>query len=178
MKWNSLSSIAIWMFLLSGITFVCCKQAQRADSDITELLYIAPILQMIDPSEDPLVNKALEYMNDGSYSESAVLFGKVRRTSVHFNNARYYLAHCNYHQGDFQQAIVLCDILTDIGDFEYAEDCEWLAILSIYQLALTPDIEFELRHRIDRILVNRIHSAYDKAIQLSEYIDAHQDKWK
>jgi tetratricopeptide (TPR) repeat protein len=135
-----------------------------SDPDLAAFYYTPPDLgTRSGGNDDPgqqLFNKGMNALIENDLSQAIQSFNSIGESEPGFIRSRYFLAHAYYLSGQYTEAELNFNEVSNSPDLRYAEEAEWYALLSC--LAHNGVCQSQL----DKILDDNNHAFYKNALEL------------
>lgn len=118
-----------------------------------------------DPNTANALTQGLEMLNLKQYQEAIATLSIIDAGNEQYVPAQYALGHAYYLAGQYQAAESSFAVVSDSGDFRYAEDGEWYALLACLAQGQTCNT------RLQAIITQPDHTYIKQAREISEKIN-------
>lgn len=118
-----------------------------------------------DPNTTDALTQGLEMLNLEQYQEAITTLSTIEADNEQYIPAQYALGHAHYLAGQYQAAETSFTAVSDSGDFRYAEEGEWYALLACLAQAQGCST------RLQAITNQTDHTYYLQAQQIAEKIN-------
>ncbi|MCB0629814.1 MAG: tetratricopeptide repeat protein [Lewinella sp.] len=164
-----LAIAATVLLLLSAGSFWYANDQYAADAIAGDLYESIATTRRPNSSEDTL-EKAIAAIMDKNYAEADQLLQTIQPNDLKYTDARYYLGHSYYQQGQYNEAINILQNLGDNADINLSESADWLRVLSYLELGQTDNTTFQ--SLLSEMVSNTDHNHHNDAVKLEKKINS------
>lgn len=120
--------------------------------------------------DDTAMTRAINDLKNEAYSEADTYFRSVQQGDAQYYDARYYLAHSLYRQGETAEALEILNLLDNGINPNLQENADWLKVLIYLDQEQTENPDF--RSILSEMVDDSGHSYHQDAVELVRKLDS------